>query len=101
MLRQQTEEKALAINYLTQRILHIENILKNIKQKYAIQCQAAQEMSKKAESVYSKMGTLDQVVEMALRYSEEFNKVAEVNIMLESQSRLADIELCESVKVLE
>lgn len=94
ILRQQAEEKSLAINYLTQRILHIENILKNIKQKYAMQCQAAHEMGRKAESVYSKMGTLDQVVEMALRYNEEINKVKEENIMLESQSRLMDLELC-------
>ena len=47
-----------------------------------MQCQAAQDMHRKAESIYGKMGTLDQIVEMALRYNEEFNKVAEENIML-------------------
>jgi hypothetical protein len=91
----------LTINHLTQRILHIESILKNLKQKYAMQCQVAQEMNRRAESVYGKVGMLDQIVEMAMRYNEEVNRVKEENIMLESQSRLMDIEMCESVKVLE
>ena len=56
-------------------------------------------MRRKIESVNKKMEFLDQVTEMATRYASEYMKVSEQNMMLESQSRLLDVEMCESVQV--
>ena len=58
-------------------------------------------MRRKIENVNKKMVFLDQVTEMANRYAAEYMKVSEQNVMLESQSRLLDLEMCESVKVVE
>jgi ferritin-like metal-binding protein YciE len=81
----------MAISVLKKRIETIENILKALKQRYTMQCHLSEEMRRKVESVAGKMTLLDQVVDMARHYSEEFSKVSEQNIMLESQSRLLDL----------
>jgi|JI9StandDraft_2_1071091.scaffolds.fasta_scaffold1404402_2 hypothetical protein len=47
------------------------------------------------------MGFFDQVIDMANRYSEELEKVNETNMMLESHNRLLDLEMCESMKVVD
>lgn len=58
-------------------------------------------MRRKVESASVKVGFVEEVLDMANRYAEELTKVNETNMMLESQNRLLDLEMCESMRVLD
>lgn len=66
-----------------------------------MQYHLGEEMRRKLESVSGKMVFFDQIIDMAIHYSEQLEKANEANIMLESQNRLLDLEMCESMKVVD
>lgn len=69
-LRKQWEEKNTIIAGLNKRIATIENILRMLKQRYLMQIQVGEDMRRKVESMTAKINFVEEVVDMANRYSE-------------------------------